>query len=714
MELERRTQDSGQIVTEYAKAIRKLIKQVDSKRNWTEEQKIYFFTKGLKTDLSYALWPLLALKYNFTINMAIELAQRIEDNQRMHLGSTLPVFAPASVMVPAPQMAATSFATHIYDPNKQLIDRLTANLNENASQPEENSFYAFNLTDNDHDMNELAISTSDLTKKKKKAKVDFVLNPNKASTFTANNNEPPKTKVFKNSPKLEPSEIVQKSGPYFVVKDLMKTPAHITFGQLMTHPQFRKNLCKLLIPKKKTPKSNKHSHQAGLVDNSNVTPLICKAQVAGYSINLILNSESSISVIAKHFLEAIGRKINELSTQPITNVHGDKKKSIKTDMEVSKAKEYTIIVGNKWLKKAKALLDYELCELTIRCGKKSIVIKCCYWTTPPATKQNQEEEQSDKSDNDESNNEDQKEPEKTAELAYTIFTSNGKPLDNVKANKEGIIVNGKLICWLYYNIFRRTFDRKPGKKTKYSYWWHGLLQKSFENEPSEIQSLVVEQRKPSPKKKKIDIENLLARNSSVISKEGIILQRTSTNNSYSKYSQQLGLNNNHFSAESTFNFYINDKITDCLRGTVNIEFTRENFYTELFQHTSLPKNYNKDKERLQTPAVTPKQIQPFTWKKTRVELPTNPSYHYIPRSTINISSTGVFTSNTTSTFEQLSFQSKQKKAELLETYNFGNTSPWKITKSEKKEKKEESEDQKFTYQNLIPENLEIEILNLQT
>ncbi|KAG9294282.1 hypothetical protein G9A89_021641 [Geosiphon pyriformis] len=103
---------------------------------------------------------------------------------------------------------------------------------------------------------------------------------------------------------------------------------------------------------------------------------------------------------------------------------------------------------------------------------------------------------------------------------------------------------------------------------------------------------------------------------------------------FQQYSQQLELNNNHFSAESAFNFYVNNKITDCLRRTVNIESTKENFYTELFQHTSLPRNYSfapiirkinqvierytqqqfpityadKGKERLQTPAVTPKQI----------------------------------------------------------------------------------------------------------
>ncbi|KAG9293583.1 hypothetical protein G9A89_005586 [Geosiphon pyriformis] len=286
-------------------------------------------------------------------------------------------------------------------------------------------------------------------------------------------------------PKLEPLKIVQKSGPYSVVKDLIETPVHITFGQLMTHPQFRKDLHKSLIPKKKTPMTNKHPHQAGLANNSNVTPFICKAQVAGYFIDLILDSGLSVSIIAKHFLEAIGRKVDKPSTRLMTNVYDNKKKSldiakailvqingisIKTDMEVSEAKEYTIIVGNKWLKKAKVLFDYELCKLTIRCSEKPIVVKCHHWTTFPVTKQNQEEEQSDESDNNESNDDkDQKEQEETAELIYTIFTSNNKPLDNVKADKKGIMINDKLICWSYYDILRRTLDKKSGKKAKYNY-----------------------------------------------------------------------------------------------------------------------------------------------------------------------------------------------------------------------------------------------------
>ncbi|KAG9289408.1 hypothetical protein G9A89_007969 [Geosiphon pyriformis] len=379
IELKRRTQGPREVVTEYAKAIRKLIKHVDSGRNWTEEQKIHSFTKRLRTDLSYALWSLLALKDNPTIDMAIELAQKIEDNQRMHLGSTLPLlellaqavrenqqpqrprFEPcfnqpqqppyqrqqnrglpvcyhceltrhflrdcnnSSLPLPVSRNNDNQNNRPINNnasnqrPNHANInflgeDPLVKATGESASQTEENPFFAFNLTDNDHYIDELAINTSESTRKKKKAKVDFIQDLNKASTSTANNNEPPKAKVFKNPPKLKSPEIVQKSRSYSVVKDLIETPAHITFGQLITHPQFRKDLRKLLIPKKKTPKTNKCPCQAELADNSNVTPLICKAQVAGYFIDLILDSESSVSVIAKHFLEAIGRKIDEPST----------------------------------------------------------------------------------------------------------------------------------------------------------------------------------------------------------------------------------------------------------------------------------------------------------------------------------------------------------------------------------------------------------------
>ncbi|KAG9305122.1 hypothetical protein G9A89_007762 [Geosiphon pyriformis] len=148
------------------------------------------------------------------------------------------------------------------------------------------------------------------------------------------------------------------------------------------------------------------------------------------------------------------------------------------------------------------------------------------------------------------------------------------------------------------------------------------------------------------------------------------------------YCQHLGLTNNHLSTELAFNFYVNKRISYLLEVPVETNSARENFYNKLIQNTSLLANYNfttilteinkeieihtqqrypiiyanKGKGKLQTPVVTPQRIQPPIWKKTRVELPTNPSYYYTPRSAINILSIDTSTSNITSTFGQFSFQ----------------------------------------------------------
>ncbi|KAG9300726.1 hypothetical protein G9A89_023524 [Geosiphon pyriformis] len=235
-----------------------------------------------------------------------------------------------------------------------------------------------------------------------------------------------------------------------------------------------------------------------------------------------------------------------------------------------------------------------------------------------------------------------------------------------------------------------------------------------------------------------------------------------TKSLFQHYCQYLRLNHNHISAESAFNFYVNKKISSLLGTPVNTESARETFYKELIQNTNLPTNHNfasiitkinkeiehhtqqrypityasKNKGKLQTPVVTPRKLQPPAWKKNRVESPSNPSYYYTPRSTINILSTDAFSSTATSVFEQFPFQSRQKKTELLRPYgeyfegfnsqsstpsglrlpppppDFGISDLWEAAESKKKE--EESEDQEFTYQHLITENPEVETPNLQT
>ncbi|KAG9286686.1 hypothetical protein G9A89_012236 [Geosiphon pyriformis] len=167
-----------------------------------------------------------------------------------------------------------------------------------------------------------------------------------------------------------------------------------------------------------------------------------------------------------------------------------------------------------------------------------------------------------------------------------------------------------------------------------------------------------------------------------------------TKSLFQHYCQYLGLNHNHISAESAFNFYVNEKISSLLGTPVNTKSARETFYKELIQNTNLPTNHNfasiiteinkeiehhtqqrypitytsKGKGKLQTPAVTPRKLQPPAWKKNRVEFPSNSSYHYTPGSAINISSTDAFLSTVTLAFGQFPFQSRQKKTELLGPY----------------------------------------------
>ncbi|KAG9287769.1 hypothetical protein G9A89_017364 [Geosiphon pyriformis] len=213
--------------------------------------------------------------------------------------------------------------------------------------------------------------------------------------------------------------------------------------------------------------------------------------------------------------------------------------------------------------------------------------------------------------------------------------------------------------------------------------------------------------------------------------KSIILQRTSTDNTKPKvaeseiiganhlgfakslfqhYCQYLGLNHNHISAKLAFNFYVNEKISSLLGTPVNTKSAKKTFYKELIQNTNLPTNYNfasiiteinkeiehhtqqrylitytsKDKEKLQTPA------------KTRVESLSNPSYHYTPKSAINISSTD-------------HLDDSHSKVDKGKQNYFRISDLWEAVESEKEEEK--SKNQEFTYQHPITENLEQQLEN---
>jgi len=100
-ELEKRVQLPGETVEQYAKDIKRLIKRIDPQNDWEDTQKVYSFTKGLKDDTYRQLAPVLTMQANPTLNVAIEVAQKIEEVSRQTSVTSAPAFAvPASQALP--------------------------------------------------------------------------------------------------------------------------------------------------------------------------------------------------------------------------------------------------------------------------------------------------------------------------------------------------------------------------------------------------------------------------------------------------------------------------------------------------------------------------------------------------------------------------------------------------------------------------------------
>ncbi|KAG9303543.1 hypothetical protein G9A89_018439 [Geosiphon pyriformis] len=94
-----------------------------------------------------------------------------------------------------------------------------------------------------------------------------------------------------------------------------------------------------------------------------------------------------------------------------------------------------------------------------------------------------------------------------------------------------------------------------------------------------------------------------------------------------------------------------------------------------------------------TPAVTPQCIQPPTWKKHRIESPTNPSYYYTPGSAINIAAKEDLLGLYGAYFEDFKLQSPTSSGfrSPPPQPDFRTASSWEVTESERKQKKEKEE-----------------------
>ena len=118
------------------------------------------------------------------------------------------------------------------------------------------------------------------------------------------------------------------------------------------------------------------------------------AQVDRATIQLILDSGSSGSVISKQFLEKVGRKVDQPSHINIIKINGEKRKALgeikslpivvqkqllPVNIIVSEATGYDVLVENDWLTKYQAKLDWEKQTLMVRIDGKTFTVDAVCW-----------------------------------------------------------------------------------------------------------------------------------------------------------------------------------------------------------------------------------------------------------------------------------------------------------------------------------------------
>ena len=119
-----------------------------------------------------------------------------------------------------------------------------------------------------------------------------------------------------------------------------------------------------------------------------------EAIVFGERINIIFDSGSKGCAITKQFLDRKGQSIDRPPTVKLIDIHGNRVTplgekpnvqvniegiDISIDMVVTTSKDYNIILGNEWLSKVRAKIDYELGLITITTEQGDIITPVTCW-----------------------------------------------------------------------------------------------------------------------------------------------------------------------------------------------------------------------------------------------------------------------------------------------------------------------------------------------
>src|SRR6185295_10110420 len=249
----------------------------------------------------------------------------------------------------------------------------------------------------------------------------------------------------------------QKTMLYSIVEDLMHVKSNITVAQLLNIPKIRNDLKKAITPKRKRkPKDKEKELEINLATTYSNTPMICKGQIGGWTVDIILDSGSSTSIISKKFLDHLKRKANRQSNRMITGIHGDKKSSlgicdniavhigdvvVSADMEIIDTQAYNLVLGTDWLRKANAVINYKDSQVTISDGSRQAQVTCRNSTQLLLPINDEEEEEDDN-------------------IAMALVAGEDETPDQYfyKFTPWGIEIDHETFSWEEYDYMNRQFN----------------------------------------------------------------------------------------------------------------------------------------------------------------------------------------------------------------------------------------------------------------
>src|SRR3954454_18919398 len=198
---------------------------------------------------------------------------------------------------------------------------------------------------------------------------------------------PKKEKTSRKSPKFRmkpaPIETVSEFDIAQYIRDL---PCGLSVGQASANiPKYRTAL-------QKSIRRTREANYIGRMEEEETAPTTaarCKILVNGMVVNAIIDSGASTSIVMKKLARKLGFEINKPSKLVIVTANGTKVRSlgeiseftlelkgreVDIPVQVLESSDEVLILGNDWLKRARAVLDWEKSILTVKIEGRKIAL----------------------------------------------------------------------------------------------------------------------------------------------------------------------------------------------------------------------------------------------------------------------------------------------------------------------------------------------------